>query len=405
MNPPKQQYKNHILAALPKAGIGRLTAHLSPVTLRRNETLMEGESSYAYFLEDGLASVVVTLEDGTTVEVGVIGKDGVVGLPVLLGAGRMPGRTFIQVAASGYRIKAQRLKEEFERPGDLRRHLQKYLLANLVQSAQNAACNQLHCVAQRLARWLLDCHDRVEADRIPLTHEFLGQMLGTPRPTVTLAAGMLHQAGFIDYARGHVTIKNRSGLEDAACARFGVIRTLQWVNINFSNRCLQFGKDKTPSGTGRIIPLNSRAMATLSFWASRFPERQPEHYVFPAERYGGSGAVFGACVYWTDPTRPIGSIKEAWEAAKLRAGVKCRFHDLRHTAVSRMLDAGVPIAKVAKIVGWSPATMVRMAARYGHFALEELRSAVDSISRTEIQRESPVFPPVQETVVASTRAN
>jgi len=224
MNPPKQQYKNHILAALPEAEIGRLAAHLSPVTLSRNETLMEGKSSYAYFLEHGLASVVVTLEDGTTVEVGVIGKEGVVGLPVLLGTDRMPGRTFIQVAASGYRIKAHRLKGEFERPGELRSHLQKYLLASLVQSAQYAACNRLHCVAQRLARWLLDCHDRVEADRMPLTHEFLAQMLGTPRPTVTLAAGMLHQAGFIDYARGHVTIKNRSGLEDAACECYRVVQ-------------------------------------------------------------------------------------------------------------------------------------------------------------------------------------
>ena len=164
MNPPKQQYKNHILAALPKLEIGRLAAHLSPVTLRKNEMLMEGKATYAYFLEDGLASVVVTLENGTTIEVGVIGKDGVVGLPVLLGADRMPGRTFIQVAASGHRIEAERLKEEFECPGELRRHLQKYLLANLVQSAQNAACNRLHCVAQRLARWLLDCHDRLEAD-------------------------------------------------------------------------------------------------------------------------------------------------------------------------------------------------------------------------------------------------
>jgi integrase len=89
----------------------------------------------------------------------------------------------------------------------------------------------------------------------------------------------------------------------------------------------------------------------------------------------------------------MGSVKEAWEAAKGRAGVKCRFHDLRHTAVSRMLDAGVPIAKVAKIVGWSAATMVRMAARYGHFSLEDLRSAVESISRPGVQEESPVNPP------------
>jgi len=218
-------------------------------------------------------------------------------------------------------------------------------------------------------------------------------------------------------------------------ARFNVIRTLQWANINFADRCVQFGKDKTPSGTGRIIPLNPRAMATLTFWASYFPKRQPEHYVFPKERYGAAGDKFEPAAYQTDPTAPMGDVKEAWEAAKLRAakilkGVSeengeagsratgeakpeereieplvCRFHDLRHTAISRMLDAGVPIAKVAKIVGWSPATMVRMAARYGHFALEELRSAVESISRPEIQAGSPVFPPVSKSPTATSRAN
>ncbi len=95
--------------------------------------------------------------------------------------------------------------------------MQKYVLANLVQSAQNAACNRLHTINERLARWLLTCHDRVQSDRMPLTHEFLGQMLGAPRTTVTLAAGMLHEAGCIDYTRGHVTIKNRTKLEEMAC--------------------------------------------------------------------------------------------------------------------------------------------------------------------------------------------
>jgi len=211
-------------------------------------------------------------------------------------------------------------------------------------------------------------------------------------------------------------------------ARFNVIRTLQWANIDFANRCVQFGKDKTPSGTGRIIPLNPRAMATLKFWAGHFPERKPEHYVFPKERYGAAGDRFEPKAYQTDPTAPIGDVKEAWEAAKLRAAkifkdvadenakareqeqeqikpLACRFHDLRHTAVSRMLDAGVPIAKVAKIVGWSPATMVRMAARYGHFALEELRSAVNTISRAEIPAASPAFPPVSLPGSESTRPN
>jgi CRP-like cAMP-binding protein len=172
----------------------------------------------------GWLRVVLYMEDGTTVEVGVIGKDGVVGLPILLGGVQMPGETFIQIEGSGFRIEAQFMKEQFERPGQLRNHLQKYLLANLLQSAQNAACNRLHTIGERLARWLLTCHDRVESDQMPLTHEFLAQMLGAPRTTVTLAAGMLHQAGFIDYSRGHVTIKNRAELENAACECYGVVR-------------------------------------------------------------------------------------------------------------------------------------------------------------------------------------
>jgi integrase len=179
-------------------------------------------------------------------------------------------------------------------------------------------------------------------------------------------------------------------------ARKNVIRTLQWKWINLADACIQFGKDKTPSGTGRIIPLNRRAIETLKLWAQRFPNREPEHYVFPAERYGASGDVFEAKAYATDPTKPVGNIKEAWECAKEPAGVKCRFHDLKHTAVSRMLDAGVPIVKIAKIVGWSPATMVRMSARYGHFSLEDLRGAVETISRPtegEIALRSPVNPP------------
>ena len=135
----------------------------------------------------------------------------------------MPGETFIQVEASGFRIKAKRLKEEFERPGELRRHLHKYVLASLVQSAQNTACNRLHPIGERLAKWLLTCHDRVQSDHMPLTHEFLAQMLGAPRTTVTLAAGMLHQAGLIDYTRGYVTIHNRSGLEEAACECYRVV--------------------------------------------------------------------------------------------------------------------------------------------------------------------------------------
>jgi CRP-like cAMP-binding protein len=222
--PPARNFKNRILASLPKKEIDRLLPHLSRVKLKLRQPLLDGHGDHAYFLEEGLASVVLPMEDGSTVEVGVIGKDGVVGLPMLLGGKGMPGQTFIQVEGSAYRMDAQSLKTAFERPGELRSQLQKYLLANLVQSAQNAACNRLHTIAERLGRWLLTCHDRVEADHMPLTHEFLAQMLGAPRTTVTLAAGMLHKAGLIDYSRGHVTIKNRAELENVACECYGVVR-------------------------------------------------------------------------------------------------------------------------------------------------------------------------------------
>ena len=206
-------------------------------------------------------------------------------------------------------------------------------------------------------------------------------------------------------------------------ARYGTIRTLQWGCVDFENRCLKWGKDKTSAGTGRIIPLSQRAIAALSFWATHFPERKPEHYVFPAERYGAAGDKFCAKAYDIDPSKPIGSIKEAWEAARLRAAkilkgetaetdtkekiapLACRFHDLRHTAVSRMLNAGIPIAKVAKIAGWSASTMVLMARRYGHFSLDDLRGAVESINGGRIEAESPVFSPVSENGFAGNRLN
>jgi CRP-like cAMP-binding protein len=224
VNSPTRTYKNRILAALPKAEIDRLTPHLSPVTLNTRTQLLDGRADYAYFLEDGIASVVLTLTNGSTVETSVIGVEGVVGLPILLGVGTMPGQTFIQVAGSGFRIEAQILKAEFERTGELRAYLQKYMFANMVQSAQGAACNRMHTISERLARWILTCHDRIQSDSMPLTHEFLGQMLGAPRTTVTLAAGMLSNAGLISYTRGHITIKNRPELEQVACECYGTVR-------------------------------------------------------------------------------------------------------------------------------------------------------------------------------------
>ena len=221
---PSRPYKNRVLASLPKDDINRLARHLSPVTLAQRKNLLDGHAPYAYFLEEGMASVVVTLANGDTVEVGVVGTDGVVGIPILLGSGTTPGRTFIQIAGSGFRIPAKRLKEEFERPGVLREYLQKYLQGCLAQTAQTAACNRLHTIEERLARWLLSCRDRINSDVLRLTHDFLGQMLGAPRSTVTLAAGLLQRAGLIHYSRGTVTIKNRPGLEGTACECYEIVR-------------------------------------------------------------------------------------------------------------------------------------------------------------------------------------
>jgi CRP-like cAMP-binding protein len=222
----RNNYKNRILASLPKAEIAHLAPYLSPLTLETGTTLLDpGENiTHAYFLESGLASVVIAMADGNTVETGITGNDGVVGFPVLLGTKSMPSRTFIQVAAAGYRIPARRLCEAYERPGMLRKQINKYFQAHLAQTAQTAACNRLHDIKERLARWLLICHDRMESDTFSLTHEFLGHMLGTPRTTVTLAAGLLHKAELVDYSRGKVHIKNRKGLQEAACECYQTIR-------------------------------------------------------------------------------------------------------------------------------------------------------------------------------------
>jgi integrase len=178
-------------------------------------------------------------------------------------------------------------------------------------------------------------------------------------------------------------------------SRRGTVEKVRWRDIDFFNRCVQWGADKTKSGTGRIVPLNEVAMRCLTEWASNFPNRKPEHYVFPKERYGGSGHKFGegtiGAVYETDPTQPMGSNVKAWNGARKRAAIllnpgvadppplTLRVHDLRHTAFTRMRNNGVPIEKAARVLGWSPSMMVRMAAIYGHFTLDDLRESVDAI--------------------------
>ncbi|MGC2619686.1 MAG: site-specific integrase [Acidobacteriaceae bacterium] len=295
---------------------------------------------------------------------------------------------------------------------DIARYQQKRLAEGASPKTINLEVGTLRAILKRSSQW---ARLQPEVTMLP-TRDDVGRAI-TPEEESALiqACGKSRSRSLVPF----VTLALETG------ARFNVIRTLQWGSVDFESRCLKWGKDKTPSGTGRIVPLSQRAEAALSFWATHFPNLKPEHYVFPAERYGAGGDTFTVKAYKVDPSKPIGSIKEAWEAAKLRAAkilkeaqppdeenasdeakpFVCRFHDLRHTAVSRMLNAGVPLAKVAKIVGWSPATMVRMAARYGHFSLNELRSAVESISGGQIEPGSLVISPVSPRASKTGRAN
>jgi CRP-like cAMP-binding protein len=219
-------YKNLILSGLPRAEIARLQPNLEPVGLPQNKDLgLPGEKVlYGYFLEEGMASIVVTMRNGVSVEVGIVGREGLVGLPILFGTGHIPTHTFMQIGGSGFRIRAQALKAEFDRPGTLRTLCCRFFQGHLVQVSNSAACNRVHNIEERLARWLLLCQDRTTLNRLPLTHEFLSQMLGTGRATVSLAAEILQRSKLIVYSRGKVDILDRKGLEGAACECYQNIR-------------------------------------------------------------------------------------------------------------------------------------------------------------------------------------
>ncbi len=163
--------------------------------------------------------------------------------------------------------------------------------------------------------------------------------------------------------------------------RYSEIRLLRWQQIDLQGRTIRVGKSKTEAGTGRVIPLNTKATEILRFWAEAFPKRVPEHFVFPSERYGAGGDQFDPKVYDTDPEKPMNSWKKAWESVKRTTGLQVRFHDLRHTCVTRMLEGGAPLSVVASILGWSPATTVRMAKRYGHIGQVALRQAVEILDK------------------------
>jgi CRP-like cAMP-binding protein len=224
MHRSSQSYRNRLLELLEPEDLDRLRPHLKPATFDYRESLYEANSliSSVYFPIDGVASLVNTMANGSAAEVGTIGNEGVVGLPVLFGDRHAPTSAYIQVPGSGLRLQADVLSSEIDRSSTMRKVLLRYAHAFFNQVAQSAACNHFHSIEQRCCRWLLMTHDRVQSERFLLTQEFLGMMLGVRRTSVTAVASMLKRRKMIEYNRGRVTILNRTGLEKCACECYAV---------------------------------------------------------------------------------------------------------------------------------------------------------------------------------------
>ena len=218
--------KNVLLLSIPDREYNLIRPHLEWVELEHHQMPhVRGEKiEFAIFMNDGMISLVVSTSDGRSVEIGIVGREGMVGTPLAVGLGRAPYDAIVQIPGTGIRIDAQALTNQLPNTPRLWMALTRFVLMQGLQMAQVAACNRLHELEQRLARWLLMCQDRVDSELLPLTHEFLAQMLGTGRPSVSLAVGMLEKAGLIENVRGAVKIVNRKSLEDSACECYRVIQ-------------------------------------------------------------------------------------------------------------------------------------------------------------------------------------
>ena len=217
---------NKILLGLPHEACNQIVSQLEFVRLTLHQVIHEaGETiKSGYFVNAGLMSVLAVQPDGNMVEVGLIGREGFAGLPLLVGYTNSPTRLIVQGQGSAYRCGAETLRQLTKEFPELERRLHRFSHQLLLQTTQIAACNRLHEVEERLARWILMSQDRILLTSLPLTQEFMAQMLGTRRASVTVAAGALQRAGMISYTRGSVKILNRRKLEAAACDCYGIVR-------------------------------------------------------------------------------------------------------------------------------------------------------------------------------------
>jgi CRP-like cAMP-binding protein len=216
--------QNRLLVALPSDDYDRLLPHLEKVYLPLRDILYEahGPITHVYFPLTGVVSLVIADSD-SILEVGIIGNEGMVGTPVFLGADRSPTRAISQIPGEAMKMEVQVFQKEMRRDGPLFGLIQRFTQAMINQISQSIVCNHRHSVEKRMCRWLLMSHNRVGTDEFPLTHEFLAQMLGVCRPTVTAVAGTLQKSGLINYHRGSITVLDRKGLEAACCECYQVV--------------------------------------------------------------------------------------------------------------------------------------------------------------------------------------
>src|SRR5436190_10612512 len=210
--------ENRLLAALPAEEYERLRPNLREVSFSLGEVVYEfaGQLDYVFFPTSSIVSLLYTMENGSTAEMGLTGNDGVVGIALFMGGGTMPNRAVVQSAGGALRMKAKILQHEFAYGGKFQQLLLRYTQALITQISQTAVCNRLHSVEQQLCRWLLLSHDRLTVDELIMTQELIADMLGVRREGVTVAAGHLQDIGAISYVRGRIQILDRQKMEDTA---------------------------------------------------------------------------------------------------------------------------------------------------------------------------------------------
>jgi CRP-like cAMP-binding protein len=217
---------NALIEALPDAERARWLSHLEPVELPLGAVLYESGNrlTHVYFPTTAIVSLIYVMDDGATTEIAIVGNEGIVGVSLFMGGESTTSRAVVQSAGMGYRLKASKMMEEFNRAGPVLNLLLRYTQALITQMAQTAVCNRHHSLEQQLCRWLLLSLDRLRSNEVVVTQELIANMLGVRREGVTEAAGRLHAAGLITYRRGHITVLDRAQLERRSCECYRVVR-------------------------------------------------------------------------------------------------------------------------------------------------------------------------------------